>query len=192
MIDASNPLGPLRKVLKRTSDVQFFVEHHDESFYVLTNAPLSQSVEWDGEGYYLARCLFEGIESAKLQVFSCSGIIPFPSLLNLQEKLNVWLLYKIFDLQKVSRYAIKIRIFIFIKGHEAILLIELICLALLLLSDKFNCYFILSSQDFILPDEDMSFQDMDVFNGHLVLSISKKGLPMLCSINLPIDPDCKV
>lgn len=38
----------------------------------------------------------------------------------------------------------------------------------------------------------MSFQDMDVFNGHLVLTMTKEGLPMLCSINLPIHPYCKV
>ncbi|KAK4762766.1 hypothetical protein SAY86_008534 [Trapa natans] len=37
----------------------------------------------------------------------------------------------------------------------------------------------------------MSFQDMDVFSGHLVLSITKDGLPLLCSINLPINHHCK-
>ncbi|OWM89438.1 hypothetical protein CDL15_Pgr024186 [Punica granatum] len=112
LIDAMNPLGQLRKILKRMSDVQLFVEHHDEFFYVLTNAPLSQSVEWSGEGYYLARCLFDNIELAKFQ-------------------------------------------------------------------------------DVVLPGEDMSFQDMDVFSGYLVLSICKEGLPMLCSISLPFNLDRK-
>ena len=38
----------------------------------------------------------------------------------------------------------------------------------------------------------MSLQDMDIFNGHLVLSVNKKGFPMLCSINLPINFNYKV
>lgn len=33
---------------------------------------------------------------------------------------------------------------------------------------------------------------MDMFDGHLVLSLSKKGSSMFCSIDLPIDVDCKV
>lgn len=33
---------------------------------------------------------------------------------------------------------------------------------------------------------------MDMFDGHLVLSLSKKGFSMLCSINLPVLGDCKV
>ncbi|KAJ7943291.1 protease 2 [Quillaja saponaria] len=41
-------------------------------------------------------------------------------------------------------------------------------------------------QNIIFPSEDMSLQDMDIFNGHLVLFVNKKGLPMLCSLNLPI------
>lgn len=46
-------------------------------------------------------------------------------------------------------------------------------------------------QNIILPGEDVSLQDMDIFNGHLVLSLTKKGFPMLCSINLPIDVNFK-
>ncbi|KMZ72993.1 putative Oligopeptidase B [Zostera marina] len=42
-------------------------------------------------------------------------------------------------------------------------------------------------QDFILPSQDITFQDMDMFEEHLVLFIHQKGLPMLCSINMPID-----
>ncbi|KAB2614264.1 prolyl endopeptidase-like [Pyrus ussuriensis x Pyrus communis] len=46
-------------------------------------------------------------------------------------------------------------------------------------------------QNIILPSEDLSIQDMDMFDGHLVLSLSKKGFSMLCSINLPVLGDCK-
>jgi len=38
----------------------------------------------------------------------------------------------------------------------------------------------------------MSLQDMDIYNGHLVLSVNKKGFPMLCSVNLPINFNYKV
>jgi hypothetical protein len=33
---------------------------------------------------------------------------------------------------------------------------------------------------------------MDIFNGHLVLFVNKKGFPMFCSIDLPINVNCKV
>ncbi|KAH9707826.1 prolyl oligopeptidase family protein [Citrus sinensis] len=46
-------------------------------------------------------------------------------------------------------------------------------------------------QNIILPGEDISLQDMDIFDGHLVLFVSKKGVPMLCSINLSINFECK-
>ncbi|XP_020537515.1 dipeptidyl aminopeptidase BI isoform X2 [Jatropha curcas] len=46
-------------------------------------------------------------------------------------------------------------------------------------------------QNIILPSEDMNFQDMDIFSGHLVLFLQKKGFPMLCSINLPVKIDCE-
>ncbi|KAM7265070.1 hypothetical protein ACFE04_002753 [Oxalis oulophora] len=42
-------------------------------------------------------------------------------------------------------------------------------------------------QNVILPTEDISLLDMDIFEGHLVLSLNKKGFPMLCSIKLPIN-----
>lgn len=47
-------------------------------------------------------------------------------------------------------------------------------------------------QNIILPDKDMSLCDMDIFNGHLVLFLNKKGLPLLCSLNFPIQIDFKV
>lgn len=108
VIDADNPLGGLRRMCERVSDVRFFVEHHHGSFYILTNAPLCGSVEWNGHGYYLARSMVEDPELGKFQ--------------------NV-----------------------------------------------------------ILPGESITIEDMDVFNGHLVLSIDKQGAPMFCSINLPIN-----
>ncbi|KDO70267.1 hypothetical protein CISIN_1g040506mg, partial [Citrus sinensis] len=46
-------------------------------------------------------------------------------------------------------------------------------------------------QNIILPGEDISLQDMDIFDGHLVLFVSKKGVPMLCSIDLSINFECK-
>ncbi|KAI9105048.1 hypothetical protein K1719_022764 [Acacia pycnantha] len=46
-------------------------------------------------------------------------------------------------------------------------------------------------QNIILPPKDMSICDMDIFNGHLVLLFNKKGLPVLCSLNLPVKNDCK-
>lgn len=56
----------------------------------------------------------------------------------------------------------------------------------------FPFIFLFSFQNIILPGEDISLQDMDIFNGHLVLFVSKKGVPMLCSINLSINFECKV
>lgn len=44
----------------------------------------------------------------------------------------------------------------------------------------------------MLPGKDIIFQDMDVFNGYLVLSVNKKGVPALCSIDLPVSINHKV
>ncbi|KAK1310867.1 hypothetical protein QJS10_CPA08g01806 [Acorus calamus] len=46
-------------------------------------------------------------------------------------------------------------------------------------------------QDFILPGQDVTFQDMDIFDGHLVLFLQHCGAPMLCSIDMPIDGNIK-
>ncbi|XP_048228684.1 protease 2 isoform X3 [Ricinus communis] len=110
VIDAANPLDDLQRVYKRVSGVQYFLEHHSGSFYILTNAPLSGQASGN---YYLATCQVEDIQSCK------------------------W-------------------------------------------------------QNIILPSEDMNFQDMDIFKGHLVLFLQKKGLPMICSISLPIKVDHKI
>lgn len=68
MIDSANPLDRLQKVWKRVPGVQYFLEHHHGIFYVLTNAPLRESKEWSGEGYYVARCRVEDILSSNWQV----------------------------------------------------------------------------------------------------------------------------
>ncbi|KAE9605614.1 putative oligopeptidase B [Lupinus albus] len=111
IIDSANPMDGLQRICKRTSGVQYFVEHHSGLFYILTNAPMPDG-QCFGEDYYLVRCRVEDIESAK------------------------W-------------------------------------------------------EKTILPDNDMSICDMDIFNGHLVLSLNKKGLPLLCSVDFPIQIDFK-
>ncbi|KAJ0986829.1 hypothetical protein J5N97_005185 [Dioscorea zingiberensis] len=42
-------------------------------------------------------------------------------------------------------------------------------------------------QDIAVPGPGITLQDMDMFHGHLVLSLCKEGLPMLCSISMPIN-----
>lgn len=42
-------------------------------------------------------------------------------------------------------------------------------------------------QTVILPSENFSLQDIDIFNGHLVLFLNKNGSPAICSLNLPIE-----
>lgn len=44
------------------------MEHHYGYFYILTNAPLCESVDWNGHGYYLARSMVEDPELGKFQV----------------------------------------------------------------------------------------------------------------------------
>ncbi|PON76732.1 Peptidase S9A, prolyl oligopeptidase [Trema orientale] len=46
-------------------------------------------------------------------------------------------------------------------------------------------------QNIILPREDFTIQDMDMFDGFLVLFLNRKGNPSFCSINLPISVDCE-
>ncbi|KAK9934918.1 hypothetical protein M0R45_022044 [Rubus argutus] len=46
-------------------------------------------------------------------------------------------------------------------------------------------------QNIILPSEDSSVQDMDMFDGHLVLFVNKKSLSIVCSIDLPMAIDRK-
>jgi hypothetical protein len=43
-----------------------------------------------------------------------------------------------------------------------------------------------------VPEEGTTFQDMDIFHSNLVIFLHKEGLPMFCSIDLPIDPNIQV
>ncbi|XP_068642869.1 uncharacterized protein [Aristolochia californica] len=45
---------------------------------------------------------------------------------------------------------------------------------------------ILEWQDIILPGGDVIFEDMDMFNGHLVLCLQEGGSSSMCSIEMPI------
>jgi protease II len=46
-------------------------------------------------------------------------------------------------------------------------------------------------QIIIPPSEDLSLQEMDMFNEYMVLLFNKNGSPTMCSIKLPIDSSCK-
>ncbi|GMH01817.1 hypothetical protein Nepgr_003656 [Nepenthes gracilis] len=46
-------------------------------------------------------------------------------------------------------------------------------------------------QNIFLPSEGTSLQDMDIFNEYLVLFLHKKGCSRMCSIDLPVDINCK-
>ncbi|KAF7132255.1 hypothetical protein RHSIM_Rhsim09G0121800 [Rhododendron simsii] len=48
-----------------------------------------------------------------------------------------------------------------------------------------------SSVNIIVPSKGSSLRDMDILNGHLVLFLDKMDSTQICSINLPIDVDCK-
>ncbi|KAJ0986861.1 hypothetical protein J5N97_005217 [Dioscorea zingiberensis] len=94
-------------VRKRVPGVQYFLEHHNGFFYILTNAPM-ENISLATEGYHLVRCRAEKLSLAN------------------------W-------------------------------------------------------QDIAVPGPGITLQDMDMFHGHLVLSLCKEGLPMLCSISMPIN-----
>lgn len=68
MIDATNPQAGLQRVRERVSGMQYFLEHHHDFFYILTNAPSSENIECSGHEYYLARCRVEDIQSSNWQV----------------------------------------------------------------------------------------------------------------------------
>ncbi|XP_021912299.1 uncharacterized protein LOC110826029 isoform X3 [Carica papaya] len=112
VIDATNPQAGLQRVRERVSGMQYFLEHHHDFFYILTNAPSSENIECSGHEYYLARCRVEDIQSSNWQIIIC-------------------------------------------------------------------------------PTGDISLQDMDMSDEHLVLFLDKKGFPMLCSIDLPVNVDSK-
>lgn len=47
-------------------------------------------------------------------------------------------------------------------------------------------------QNIILPRKGTCLRDMDVFDKHLVLILDEEGSSLTCSVNLPIDVNCKV
>ncbi|KAL9666982.1 hypothetical protein QQ045_001326 [Rhodiola kirilowii] len=65
VIDATKPEDGLRRVHKRIPNVQYFLEHHNGHFYVLTNAPVYENLT--REEYYLAICKVEDAESGTWQ-----------------------------------------------------------------------------------------------------------------------------
>ncbi|KAI4989934.1 hypothetical protein ZWY2020_038297 [Hordeum vulgare] len=112
VMESGNVREGLWPVQKRTNKVQYFLEHHNGFFYILTNAPLKDTGT-TVEGYYLARCRAEKSLMDKWQVVA-------------------------------------------------------------------------------LPGSDCTFQDMDIFHEHLVLFLQKDGLPLFCSIDLPVQIDFQV
>ncbi|XP_051146105.1 uncharacterized protein LOC127261771 isoform X2 [Andrographis paniculata] len=73
IIDATNPQSRLQKFCKRASGVQYFLEHHDNFFYVLTNAPRSTHTNSSNNGYYIAMCGDEDANSDKLKNIIAPG-----------------------------------------------------------------------------------------------------------------------
>ena len=67
VMESGNVREGLWPVQKRTNKVQYFLEHHNGFFYILTNAPLKDT-ETAVEGYYLARCRAEKSLMDKWQV----------------------------------------------------------------------------------------------------------------------------
>ncbi|KAG1327452.1 putative protease 2 [Cocos nucifera] len=50
---------------------------------------------------------------------------------------------------------------------------------------------VINTNAIVLPGEGITFQDMDIFHGHLVLFLYQKGIPLFCSVNLPVDVNIK-
>lgn len=49
----------MSRVRKRVTGVQYFMEHHQGYFYILTNNPTDAVELADDGSYYLARCMSE-------------------------------------------------------------------------------------------------------------------------------------
>ncbi|KAL8533558.1 hypothetical protein ACS0TY_009817 [Phlomoides rotata] len=73
IINAINPQTGLQRFCKRVSGVQYFLEHHCDLFYVLTNAPTSK-YKFSDDGYYLARCRDEDAQSSNLKDIIVPGV----------------------------------------------------------------------------------------------------------------------
>lgn len=68
VMESGHVRGGLWPVQKRSDKVQYFLEHHNGFFYILTNGPL-EGTETTNGGYYLARCRAEKSEMDKWQVY---------------------------------------------------------------------------------------------------------------------------
>ncbi|XP_074268263.1 uncharacterized protein LOC141591729 isoform X1 [Silene latifolia] len=67
VLDAISPLNSLRRVHKRIDGVQFFLEHHQGFFYVLTNNPSTEVGMLPRENFYMGICRVEDIDSKNWQ-----------------------------------------------------------------------------------------------------------------------------
>lgn len=73
-INSMDPETGLQRFCRRVSGVQYFLEHHYGFFYILTNAPMRDDKKFSGNGYYLARCRVEDVQSANFQVILCLNV----------------------------------------------------------------------------------------------------------------------
>lgn len=111
LMDAADVRGGLQRIRERECGVQYFVEHHDGFFYILTNAPLEDG-KMVADNYQLARCSVRNIAS------------------------NKW-------------------------------------------------------QNVVQVTGDVTIEDMDMFDKHLVLVLHKRGIPVICSLPMPLQIDLK-
>jgi hypothetical protein len=76
VIESDNLREGLWPIRKRVDKVQYFLEHHDGFFYILTNAPVNDT-ETTTEGYYLARCRAEKslVDRWQVSLFLCGLLL---------------------------------------------------------------------------------------------------------------------
>lgn len=72
MMESDNVREGLWPIRKRVDKVQYFLEHHNGFFYILTNAPVNDT-EMTTEGYYLARCRAEKSLMDRWQIVAFPG-----------------------------------------------------------------------------------------------------------------------
>lgn len=76
VMESDNLKEGLWHVRKRVDKVQYFLEHHNGFFYILTNAPVNDT-EMTTEGYYLARCRAEKslVDRWQVSLFLCGSVV---------------------------------------------------------------------------------------------------------------------
>ncbi|PUZ71152.1 hypothetical protein GQ55_2G291400 [Panicum hallii var. hallii] len=72
VMESDNVREGLWPIRKRADKVQYFLEHHNGFFYILTNAPVNDT-EMTTEGYYLARCQAENSLVDRWQIVMYPG-----------------------------------------------------------------------------------------------------------------------